>query len=82
MHVIHIHAELSDLPRQLRALPDHRGNLVLMEAFGSINWQTGRDTVHPLLVYSEMLHEGSERGREAAQELYDRHLAPHWAHES
>jgi len=80
--VIHVHAELRDLQRQLRALSDQRGNLLLMDAFGSINWQTGRETVHPLLVYSEMLHEGSERAREAAQELYERHLAPHWAHES
>jgi hypothetical protein len=29
----------------------------------------------PLLVYAELLHDGTERAREAARELYDQHLA-------
>jgi hypothetical protein len=76
--VVHVHAAPHELQRDLSALSDPGGNLVLMDAFGSINWQTERDTVHPLLVYSEMLREGSERAREAAQEVYDRHLSPLW----
>jgi hypothetical protein len=34
------------------------------------------DTVHPLLVYAEMLVEGSERAREAAAALRERFLTP------
>lgn len=77
--VVHAHAPPADLPRQLRALADPAGNLVVLDAFGTLNWEPGRDTVHPLLVYSEMLHEGSERAREAAEELYEQHIAPLWA---
>ena len=79
--VVHVHEVPRELPRQLRALKDPNGNLILMDAFGSINWRTRKDTVHPLLAYSEMLHEGDERAREAAQELYDQHLAPYWVNE-
>jgi hypothetical protein len=66
----------SELSRQLRALPDANGNLIVMGAFGQINWQEDTETVHPLLVYSEMLHDGSERAREAAEDLYTRQIAP------
>lgn len=50
-----------------------------MRAFGSINWDPERETVHPLLVYSEMLSDGSERALEAAQDLSERYLAPLWS---
>jgi hypothetical protein len=65
-----------DLQKRLRALTDPKGNLVFMDAFGRLNWEYAGETVHPLLVYSEMLNEGNERAREAAQEIYDRHIAP------
>jgi hypothetical protein len=69
---------MTNLAKHLRGLPDTDGNLLMMHTFGSINWSPERDTVHPLLVYSEMLSEGSERAQEAAQALYDRYLAPLW----
>jgi hypothetical protein len=76
--VVHVRDAADDINRGLRAVRDTRGNLVLMDAFGSINWKPGTNTVHPLLVYSELLHASSERAREAAQEVYDTHLAPAW----
>ncbi|HUH06129.1 MAG TPA: type IV toxin-antitoxin system AbiEi family antitoxin [Kofleriaceae bacterium] len=76
--VVHVPEVPATLPKRLRALSDPRGNLVLMNAFGSLNWAPDRDTVHPLLVYAEMLNEAGERAREAAKELYDEHLAPIW----
>ncbi len=72
--VAHIRPHPEKLQRELRAVPDPRGNLVIMDAFGTLNWTTNRDTVHPLLVYSEMLSEGSERAREAAREVFEEHL--------
>ena len=75
---VHLHAAPGDIRNRLRALSDPNGNLVLMDAFGPINWHYEGDTVHPLLVYSEMLNEGSERAREAAQHLHDEYLAPRW----
>jgi hypothetical protein len=76
--VVHVREMADDIYRALRAVRDPRGTLVLMDAFGSINWKPGTETVHPLLVYSELLHASSERAREAAQQVYDTHLAPAW----
>lgn len=76
--VLHLNDGGHDVAKRLRGLPDPNGNLILMRAFGSINWTPERDTVHPLLVYSEMLSEGTERAREAAQALHAQYLAPIW----
>lgn len=63
-----------DLGRRLHALSDPHGNLLVLRAPGKLHWDTGTETVHPLLVYSEMLDEGSERAREAARILLKGHL--------
>lgn len=73
--VLHVEREPPpDLGRQLRALSDPQGNLLVLRAPGKLNWDAGTETVHPLLVYSEMLDEGSERVREAARILLEGHL--------
>jgi hypothetical protein len=76
--VVHVHSTPGDIRNQLRALTDPRGNLILMNAFGTLNWERQGDTVHPLLVYSEMLAEGSERAHEAANEVFEQHVQPIW----
>jgi hypothetical protein len=48
-----------------------------MDAFGTLSWSEG-ETAHPLLVYPEMLHEGSERAREAAIDLYETQIQAKW----
>jgi hypothetical protein len=77
--IVHVHATPGDLRQRLRMLSDPQGNLVLMDAFGEINWQVQQETVHPLLVYSEMLRENSERASEAAQELFTARIQPLWS---
>jgi hypothetical protein len=76
--VVHVGASIPGLVKHVRGLADPEGNLLIMRTFGSINWSSGRETVHPLLAYSEMLSDGSERAREAARALHDRYLAPLW----
>ena len=76
--VVHLCSGMQDLAKNVRGLPDPDGNLLIMGTFGSINWSSERETVHPLLVYSEMLSDGSERAHEAAQALHDRYLLPLW----
>jgi hypothetical protein len=76
--VVYVRAGIQDLAKKVRSMPDPDGNLLIMNTFGTINWSPERETVHPLLVYSEMLSEGSERAREAAQALHDRYLVPLW----
>lgn len=80
--VAHVRAAPDAVAQRLHALSDPRGNLVLMDAFGTLNWQSGSDTVHPLLVYSETLSEGSERAREAARELYETRIRSAWEPEA
>ncbi len=75
---VHLAERTPGLAQELGAVPDPRGNLVVMNAFGTINWQPKRNTVHPLLVYSEMLRDGDERAREAAEMLFDKHIRPTW----
>lgn len=70
-----------DLLQALRWLPSARGPVTLLRYFCPAvagKWPGPRGTVlaAPLLVYAELLHDGSERAREAARELYEQHLAP------
>jgi len=59
------------LLRRLKALPEAQGNLVVLDTLGPIGMQgASGDTVHPLLVYSEMLLSG-ERAREAAHRIFE-----------
>lgn len=75
---LHLRHAPRDL-RKLRAAAHPRGNLVFLNAFGPINWEFEGETVHPLLVYSEMLNEGGERAAEAAQIVFEQHIEPRWA---
>ena len=75
---VHVHSAPADLGQRLRGLPDPNGNLIVMDSFGTINWPPDTDTVHPLLVYSEMLRDGDERAREAAEGLFEKHIRPAW----
>jgi hypothetical protein len=68
--VLHVADGLIDAPRRLRALPARDGNLVVLRLPGPVALEgLVPNTAHPLLVYSEMLAEGSERAREAAEEV-------------
>lgn len=72
---------LRDLPRTLKALPDAEGPLVIVGVPATRVQEIafdGRtpDTVHPLLVYAEMVIEGDERALEAAAELREKYLTP------
>jgi hypothetical protein len=77
--VVHIHSSPGILLAKLRMLSAPQGNVILMDAFGEINWPAGQQTVHPLLVYSEMLRENSERASEGAHELFEKQLQSYWS---
>lgn len=76
--VLHVEGEPEPFVKGLKAMPVRDGNLVVMSSFGNINWEADLKTVHPLLVYSEMLREGNERSREAAQAVHEQCLLPLW----
>jgi hypothetical protein len=75
--VLHMEAAAPDLPRRLKAIPHGSGRLIVLGVPGPLAFrgQVPR-TVHPLLIYSELVLTGSDRASEAASEIRSRFLAP------
>jgi hypothetical protein len=74
--VLHVEAAASDLPRRLKALPHQSGRLILLGVPGPLAFRgKAPHTVHPLLIYTELVLTGSDRAREAASELRERFLS-------
>ncbi len=72
--VLHLEHPLPETGKRLRAIPDDDGPLIVLGAPGPIAFEGARErTVHPLLVYTELLATGDERAREAAHELWIRY---------
>lgn len=69
--VLHLPEPPVDLPRVLRSLPAKEGPLTVLRLPGPVAAAGLKaHTVHPLLVYTELLTQGDPRGREAAAELW------------
>lgn len=66
-----------DVPRRLTAIPGKQGPLTIlrMKAPQMLEGAKPR-TVHPLLVYAEMLAVPNERAAEAAEEVREKCLEP------
>ncbi len=73
--ILHL-AEPSDTTlRSLRGLPSNKGELTVLRMPGHIAFEGAvPHTVHPLLVYTELLTEGTDRARESAAMIRDRYL--------
>ena len=68
--IVHVLEPPTDLPKRLHVVPDRGGPLMLLRPPGPAGMAGSTpDTAHPLLVYSELLADGSERAREAAELL-------------
>ncbi|MCA9758791.1 MAG: hypothetical protein KDA27_23560 [Candidatus Eisenbacteria bacterium] len=73
--VLHLIKQSSEAVRQLRAISATDGPLILLNVPSSLAFVSPvPDTVTPLLVYSELLHEGSRRSLESAEEVASRYL--------
>lgn len=75
--VLHVEGASSSLPKRLKAIPHRSGRLILLGVPGPLAFR-GQvpHTVHPLLIYTELVLTGSDRAREAASELRERFLVP------
>jgi hypothetical protein len=75
--VVHVpNAPNVDLMKALRALRANDGPLIILKAPGPIAFESEAPrTVHPLLVYTELLFQGDKRAGEAATEVQKRYLA-------
>lgn len=73
--VLHAASVAPDLPRRIGAIPHPGGRLTLLGVPGPLAFHGHAPrTVHPLLVYTELVLTGSERARGAAAEVRERFL--------
>jgi hypothetical protein len=73
--VVHLQDVPLDLQRRLKAQRVDDGPLVLLRTPGRVAFDgVNPRTVHPLLIYTELLVADDPRAREAANEVWDRHL--------
>jgi len=73
--LLHVANPAPDLTKRLRAQRDADGPLVLLKVPGRLAFEGVLPrTVHPLLVYTELLTTGDERARETAIEIRERYL--------
>ncbi len=72
---LHISDLSPEIVRSLRGLPAKEGDLELLRTMGRIMWEgSAPRTIHPLMVYTELLTEHSDRARETAEMIRKRYL--------
>jgi hypothetical protein len=73
--VLHVLNPTADLPRRLKALPAADGPFMIQRTPAKTAFEGAvPQTVHPLLVYAELMASGNPRAREAAIEIRERYL--------
>ena len=80
-----------DITKYYKFLPDQSGNIVVYKPFWNIdesnsiyglnydwngNLSLNLRTVHPLLIYAELIYSGNERNMETAQIIFDEYIKP------
>jgi hypothetical protein len=61
--------------REFKLLPDNNGNIIIYNAFADNQQGKHKNTVHPLLVYTDLMNTGNSRCQETAQLIWDKELA-------
>jgi hypothetical protein len=73
--VVHLEKAALNLPKRLHAQRADGGTLVLLRTPGQVAYDgLEPHTVHPLLIYTELLATGEPRAREAAHAIREKHL--------
>jgi hypothetical protein len=74
--LLHMDHPPEDIHVRLKLLPDRDGPISILKSPGPLAYEGAKPkTVHPLLVYSELITEGGEREGEAAAEVRTRFLS-------
>ncbi len=69
-------SRLNDFLLENRLSRDSRGNVEILEMFWTPDAPAhGQETVHPILVYADLLASGSKRNADAAGIIYDQYIA-------
>jgi hypothetical protein len=70
---LYTNEQTSDLIKNYRLVPDVEGNIKIFKQFWT-DEQENSKTVHPLLVYADLINKGDRRCTETAQKIYDEYL--------
>ncbi|MGC9354858.1 MAG: type IV toxin-antitoxin system AbiEi family antitoxin, partial [Mariniphaga sp.] len=65
----------TELMKKLKLIPDPNGNVRIFKAFWNTKNQPRQNTVHPLLVYVDLMNTGDNRCYETARMIWDKYLA-------
>ncbi|MDD4144960.1 MAG: type IV toxin-antitoxin system AbiEi family antitoxin [Prolixibacteraceae bacterium] len=65
----------TELMRSYNLIPDPNGNVKIFKAFWDTADQQKQKTVHPLLVYVDLMNTGDNRCYETAQMIWEKYLA-------
>ena len=65
----------TELIKQYKLIPDPNGDVRIFQAFWDTNKQQKQKTVHPLLVYVDLMNTGDNRCYETAQMIWEKYLA-------
>ncbi len=76
--VLHLAEPVQDFGKRLKAIQAEGGPLIVLRVPGRVAFEGMKPrTVHPLLIYTELLVAGTERDRETAEEVANRYLTWH-----
>lgn len=64
----------NELIKKYRMVPDTNGNIKIYKAFWYQQNEKNEKTVHPLLVYADLINTGDQRCLETAQKIYEQYL--------
>jgi len=65
----------NELMKEYRLVPDPKGEVQIFNTFWNQNKMVTQNTVHPLLVYTDLMNTGDNRCHETAQMIWDKYLA-------
>ncbi len=64
----------NELMREFKLIPDNNGNIIIYNAFWDTQHWIHKNTVPPLLVYTDLMNTGNSRCQETAQLIWDKDL--------
>lgn len=72
-----------DIIQQFRLIPDEYGEIIIYNKFwqeknmfDELSYVGNENTVHPLLIYAELIYSGNERNLETAKIIFDEYIKP------
>ena len=69
--VIYTNGDIDELVMKFRLRKDDNGNTLILKRFWHFEQKNAKHTVHPILLYADLLAMETERGIEVARKIYE-----------